>query len=109
MKMTTQDEFADYEIKETLGIVNGNTVRTRGFGHDFMAGLKNLVGGEIEAYVEMLQKARELATERMVEKAGELGADGIVCVRYTTSSVMQGASEIMVFGTAVKLAKKELG
>ena len=105
MKLTTQDIFADEKITETLGIVNGNTVRTRGFGHDFMAGLKNLVGGEVNAYVDMLQKARIIATERMVEQANELGADGIVCIRYTTSSVMQGASEIMVFGTAVKLAK----
>jgi len=102
MKLTTQDNFVDFEILETLGIVNGNTVRTRGFGHDFMAGLKNLVGGEINSYVEMLQKAREMATERMVESAEALGADGIVCVRFTTSSVMQGASEIMAFGTAVR-------
>lgn len=102
MKLTTQDSFAEFEISETIGIVNGNTVRTRGFGHDFMAGLKNLVGGEIGAYVEMLQKAREEAIERMVANAEKLGADGIVCVRITTSSVMQGASEIMAFGTAVK-------
>lgn len=102
MKLTTQDNFAEFEISETIGIVNGNTVRTRGFGHDFMAGLKNLVGGEIGAYVEMLQKAREEAIERMVANAEKLGADGIVCVRITTSSVMQGASEIMAFGTAVK-------
>ncbi len=102
MKLTTQDNFTEFEISETLGIVNGNTVRTRGFGHDFMAGLKNLVGGEINSYVEMLQKAREMATERMVKNAEALGADGIVCVRFTTSSVMQGASEIMAFGTAVK-------
>ncbi len=102
MKLTTQDNFAEFEISETLGIVNGNTVRTRGFGHDFMAGLKNLVGGEIGAYVEMLQKAREEAMERMVANAEKLGADGIVCIRITTSSVMQGASEIMAFGTAVK-------
>ncbi|MEZ4812797.1 MAG: YbjQ family protein [Caldisericia bacterium] len=102
MKLTTQDNFAEFEISETLGIVNGNTVRTRGFGHDFMAGLKNLVGGEIGAYVEMLQKAREEAMERMVANAEKLGADGIVCIRITTSSVMQGASEIMAYGTAVK-------
>jgi uncharacterized protein YbjQ (UPF0145 family) len=102
MKLTTQDNFADFEVSETLGIVNGNTVRTRGFGHDFMAGLKNLVGGEINSYVDMLNKSRELATERMVENAEALGADGIVCVRFTSSEVMQGASEIMAFGTAVK-------
>ncbi|HOO96852.1 MAG TPA: YbjQ family protein [Caldisericia bacterium] len=105
-KITTQDNFADYDVTETLGIVTGNTVRTRGFGHDFVAGLKNLVGGEIDSYRDMLDKARDLAIERMVEDAKMLGADGVVCMRISTSEIMQGAAEIMAYGTAVKLSKK---
>ena len=88
---------------EILGLVKGSTVQTRHLGRDIMSGLKTIVGGEITAYTEMLNKARTLATERMVREAEGMGADGIVNIRYSSSSVMQGASEVMAYGTAVKI------
>lgn len=87
-----------------LGIVKGSTVQTRHAGKDIMAGLKTLVGGELAGYTEMLNNARALATKRMVEEAEELGADAIVNIRYASSAVMQGAAEVIVYGTAVKFA-----
>ena len=106
MLITTQDNFEDYEIIETLGLVRGNTIRARHIGKDIMAGLRTLIGGEITEYTKMLAESREQAYDRMVEKAEELKADGIVCVRFTTSSVMTGAAELLAYGTAVKLKKK---
>ncbi len=103
MKVTTQDQFADKKIAKTLGLVRGNTVRARHVGKDILAGLRNIVGGEIEEYTKLLGEAREQATDRMIEEAQKLGADGIVCVRYTTSSIMGGAAELFAYGTAVKL------
>lgn len=105
MLMTTQDEFADYEIIQTLGIVRGNTIRARHIGNDILAGLRNLVGGEISEYTKMLTEAREQSIDRMQEEARRLQADGIVAVRFITSPVMQGAAELLVYGTAVKLDK----
>jgi uncharacterized protein YbjQ (UPF0145 family) len=87
---------------ETLKIVKGSTVQSRHVGKDIMSGLKTLVGGEIMAYTEMLDNARALATKRMVEEAEKLGADAVVCIRYSSSAVMQGAAEVIVYGTAVK-------
>ncbi len=107
MLTTTQDEFADYEITETLGLVRGNTIRARHVGKDIMAGLRTLIGGEITEYTKMLAESREQALDRMVKKAKARKADGIVCMRFTTSAVMQGAAELLVYGTAVKLKKKE--
>ena len=86
----------------TLGLVKGSTVQSRHVGKDIMAGLKTLVGGELTAYSEMLNDARAQATKRMVDEAEKLGADAIVNVRYASSAVMQGAAEILVYGTAVK-------
>jgi len=106
MIITTQDELADYRITETLGIVRGNTIRARHLGKDILAGLRNLVGGEIEEYTKMLAESREQAIDRMISEAKSRGADGIVCLRFTTSSVMQGAAELLAYGTAVKLEKK---
>jgi uncharacterized protein YbjQ (UPF0145 family) len=106
MLATTQDEFADYEITESLGIVRGNTIRARHIGKDIMAGLRSLVGGEIHEYTKMLAESREQAIDRMTAEAKLKGADGIVCIRFTTSAVMQGAAELLVYGTAVKLRKK---
>ncbi len=106
MITTTQDEFADYEITESLGIVRGNTIRARHVGKDIMAGLRSLVGGEIHEYTKMLAESREQALDRMSAEAKAKGADGIVCVRFTTSAVMQGAAELLAYGTAVKLRKK---
>ena len=87
---------------EALGIVKGTVVYSRNFGKDFMAGMKTLVGGEIEGYTEMLNTARQIAVKRMVEEAEQMGADAIVNMRYGSSSVMQGAAEVIAYGTAVK-------
>ncbi|GAI77960.1 unnamed protein product [marine sediment metagenome] len=107
MLLTTQDNFSNYEIVETLGIVKGNTVRARHVGKDILAGFRNIVGGEIEEYTKLLAESREQSIDRMIETAKSLGADGIVCIRFTTSSIMQSAAEMFVFGTAVKLKKKK--
>jgi uncharacterized protein YbjQ (UPF0145 family) len=106
MLITTQDEFADYEVLETLGLVRGNTIRARHLGKDILAGLRTLVGGEIVEYTKMLAESREQAIDRMVTEAKRLGAEGIVCLRFTTSPVMQGAAELLAYGTAVKLREK---
>ena len=106
MKMTTQDRFDDFEIIETLGLVRGNTIRARHLGKDILAGLRNIVGGEIAEYTKMLAEAREQSIDRMLAEASDLGADGIVCLRFVTSPVMQGAAELLVYGTAVKLRRK---
>ena len=103
MKLTTQDEFSDMQIVETLGLVRGNTIRARHVGKDIVASLRNLVGGEIGEYTKMLAEAREQSLDRMIREATRLGADGIVCIRFVTSPVMQGAAELLAYGTAVKL------
>ena len=87
---------------EAIGVVKGTIVQSKNFGKDFMAGMKTLVGGEIKGYTYMLVEARQIATKRMVDEAEQLGADAIVGVRYASSSVMQGAAEVMAYGTAVK-------
>ena len=87
---------------EVVGIVKGTIVQSKNFGKDFMAGMKTLVGGEIKGYTDMLVEARQIATKRMVDEAEQLGADAIAGVRYASSSVMQGAAEVMAYGTAVK-------
>lgn len=87
---------------EALGIVRGTVVQSKSFGKDFMAGMKTLVGGEIEGYTELLNEARQLATKRMVDQAEELGADAVVNIRYASASIMQSAAEITAYGTAVK-------
>ncbi len=102
MKITTQNEFAEHEIAESLGIVRGSTIRARHVGRDIMAGLKSIVGGEIRDYTVMMDQSREEALDRMEDAARELNADGIVCVRFATADVMQNAAEVMAYGTAVK-------
>ena len=87
---------------EVLGTVKGTVVYSKNFGRDFMAGMKTLVGGEITGYTEMLNEARQIATKRMVDEAEALGADAVIGLRYTSSSVMQSAAEVMAYGTAVK-------
>ena len=106
MIITTQDEFIDYTITQTLGMVKGNTIRARHIGKDILAGLRTLVGGEITEYTKMLAESREQALDRMMANAEEMGATGIVCVRFTTSAVMKGAAELLAYGTAVKIEKK---
>ena len=107
MLITTQDELADYKITKTLGMVRGNTIRARHIGKDIMAGLRTIVGGEITEYTKMLAESREQALDRMIKEAEELGADAIVCLRFTTSAVMQGAAELLAYGTAVKIRAKK--
>ena len=87
---------------EALGIAKGSVVQSKNFGKDFMAGMKTLVGGEIESYTQMLTEARQIATKRMVDDAEAMGADAVINVRYGSSSVMQGAAEVIAYGTAVK-------
>ncbi len=106
MLITTQDEFADYETVETLGLVKGNTIRARHVGKDIMASLRTLVGGEITEYTKMLAESREQAFDRLIADAESKGADGVVCMRFTTSAVMAGSAELLAYGTAVKLKKK---
>ena len=89
----------DYEI---LGLVRGSTIQTKHLGQDLTQSLKTLVGGELRAYTDMMNQARDLATERMTGEANRLGADAVVNIRYATSAIMQGAAEVMVYGTAVK-------
>ena len=88
---------------EALGLVKGTTVYSKSFGKDFMAGMKTLVGGEIEGYTDLLRQARQIATKRMVDEAEALGADAIISVTYTSSSIMQGAAEVTAYGTAVRI------
>lgn len=88
---------------EPLGLVKGTVVQSKNVGKDFMAGMKTLVGGEIVGYTEMLVEARQIATKRMVDEANALGADAIVNIRFGSSSVMQGAAEVLAYGTAVKI------
>ena len=87
---------------EVLGMVKGCVVQSKNFGKDFMAGMKTLVGGEIKGYTEMLVEARQIATKRMVDEANALGADAVVGVTYGSSAVMQGAAEVIAYGTAVR-------
>ena len=88
---------------EALGLVKGSVVQAKSFGKDFMSGMKNLVGGEVEAYTDLLIQARQIATKRMVDDAQGLGADAVLNIRYTSSSIMQGAAEVTVYGTAVRI------
>ncbi|MDE7231689.1 MAG: YbjQ family protein [Lachnospiraceae bacterium] len=101
MLLVNTDYISGKEL-ETLGIVKGNIVQTKNFGKDFMAGIKTLVGGEITGYTDMLNQARQIAVKRMVDEAQALGADAVVNVRYASASVMQGAAEVIAYGTAVK-------
>lgn len=103
MIITTTEAIAGREIREILGLVKGNTIQTRHVGSDITAMFKSLVGGEIKGYVKALTIAREEAQARMMAEAQKLGADAIVSVRFTTSSIMAGGAEILAYGTAVKL------
>ncbi|WP_108649533.1 YbjQ family protein [Dongshaea marina] len=103
--LSTTGEITGYRITQTLGVVTGNMVQSKHIGRNIMANLKNLVGGEIAGYTEMLTEARTKAQERMIQDAQAMGADGIVCVRFTTSAIAQGMSELLAYGTAVKITK----
>lgn len=103
MIISNTETLPNREVTEILGIARGSTVRARNAGRDFFAGLKSIVGGEIEEYTELQAQAREQALQRMILDGQRLGADAIINVRITTSMVMQGMSEILAYGTAVKL------
>ncbi len=106
MILSSTDGVAGTEVTETLGLVSGSTVRARFFLRDLLAGLKNIVGGEVSTYTRMLEDAREQAVVRMMEAAEEKGADAVIQVRFSTSSVMKNAAEVLAYGTAVKLAPR---
>ncbi|MCD7061076.1 YbjQ family protein [Pelagibacterium xiamenense] len=105
MIVTTADTVAGHTISDSLGIARGNTIRTRHVGTDIIAGLRNLVGGEVGEYTKLMAEAREQAYDRMVADARQMGADAVVGMRFTTSMVTQGAAEILAYGTAVRLEK----
>jgi uncharacterized protein YbjQ (UPF0145 family) len=103
MILTTTENIPNKEIEAILGIARGSTVRSRNIGRDIFAGLKNIVGGEIEEYTQLQAESREEAMMRMTVDAEKLGADAVVNIRFTTSVITQGASEMLAYGTAVKL------
>lgn len=105
MILTNIEAVPGKEIIEHYGVVNGSTIRAKHVGRDFMAGLKNIFGGELKGYTELLHESREEALSRMIEQAKSMGANAIVNVRFSTSSVAQGAAEILVYGTAVKVSE----
>jgi len=101
MLLSTTDEIFGKKVVKHLGLVKGNTIRARHIGRDIVAGLRNLVGGEVVEYTKLLAEAREQALDRMLEEAGRLGANAVVGLRFTTAEVMQHAAEILAYGTAV--------
>lgn len=107
--LATTDEVPGRTIVRSIGVVRGNAIRARHVGLDILAGLKNLVGGEITEYTKLMAEAREQALDRMAEQARDLGANAVVGVRFTTSMVMAGAAELLVYGTAVELAEGDPG
>jgi uncharacterized protein YbjQ (UPF0145 family) len=107
MILTTTDSVPGKRIAANFGVVKGNAVRARHLGSDVLAGLKNLVGGEIEEYTKLMAESREQALDRMAQSAAALRADAIVSIRFSTSMVMQHAAEILVYGTAVRLEDQE--
>lgn len=101
MILVNTDYYNDKEL-EMIGLVKGSTIQTKNIGRDITQGLKTIVGGELKAYNEMMDNARALATKRMVKEAEELGADAVINIRYSSAAIMQGAAEVIVYGTAVK-------
>lgn len=102
MLLLNIDHIPGKEV-EALGLVKGSVVQAKNFGKDFMAGMKTLVGGEIEGYTDLLNQARQIATKRMVDEAEALGADAVLNIRYASSSLMQSAAELTAYGTAVRV------
>ncbi len=97
-------DFVSDRTVETIALVKGTMIQSKHIGRDIMAGLKTIVGGELRGYADMMNEARAIATKRMVAEAEELGADAVINVRYATSNILQGAAEVMVYGTAVKFS-----
>jgi len=100
---STTTEIPGKQVIQVLGVAKGNTIRARNIGRDVLAGFKNVVGGEIKSYTQMTTQAREEAFNRMINEAVTMGADAVIGIRYTTSMIMQGAAEMLAYGTAVKL------
>lgn len=105
MILTNIDYVPGYEVIEALNLVKGSTIRAKHLGKDLLAGFRQIVGGELKEYSIMLDESRQISTGKMVTEAEKLGADAIINIRFATSNVMQGAAEILVYGTAVKLKK----
>ncbi len=103
MIVTTTESVPKKEVAKILGLVFGSCVKTKHVGKDIRAGLRTLVGGEVKGYTAMMEEAKDTATQRMMDRAKSLGADAVICARYTTAMTMKGAAEIIAFGTAVKL------
>lgn len=105
MITTTTDFVPGYEIEAILGIAKGSTIRSKNIGKDIMAGFKSIVGGELAGYTEMLNEARDEAMDRMIDEAEKLNADAVINIRLETAAVLQGAAEVLSYGTAVKITK----
>lgn len=105
--MVTSDTVPGRTIAETKGLVRGNSIRARHIGHDILAAFRNVVGGEIREYTKLMGESREQALDRMAEQAAEMGANAIVGLRFTTSMIMNGAAELLAYGTAVRLEDGE--
>ena len=105
MELTTLETVPGKTITRHFGLVQGSTVRAKHVGRDILAGLKNIVGGELKGYTELLQEARQEATERMIKQAQAIGANAVLNIRFSTSSITQGAAEMLAYGTAVVLAE----
>ena len=103
MIVVTTEQIEGKKVTETLGLVKGSTIRARHVGRDIMAGLRNVVGGEVKDYTVMLAQAREESLGRMIDQAEKMGANAIICTRFVTSMVMSGAAEMVAYGTAVKV------
>jgi uncharacterized protein YbjQ (UPF0145 family) len=106
MITATTDTLTGYEITESLGLVRGNTIRARHIGRDIIAAFKNIVGGEIHDYTKLMGESREQSLDRMIAEAERLGADAVVAIRFTTSTLMGGAAELLAYGTAVRIEKR---
>ena len=105
MIVTTTESLPGHEVIETISVVRGNAIRAKHIGSDFVAALRKLVGGELIEYTRMIAEAREKAYDRMISDAEASGADAVICMRFTTSTVSQNAAEVLAYGTAVKLAE----
>lgn len=108
MILTNTETVPGKRLVEHYGLVQGSTIRAKNIGRDFMAGMKNLVGGELKGYTELLQESRDEALRRMVAQAEELGANAVVNLRFSTSSVAAGAAEILCYGTAVRMVDQPI-
>ncbi len=105
--VTNIESIPGFVVKKHLGLVQGSTVRAKHFGRDIMAGFKNMVGGELKGYTELLEESRQQALDRMKEEARRIGANAVINVRFSTANIAAGASEILAYGTAVVLAREE--